>query len=273
MSKVVGPLLSLSARGKFAKAMVFQGGKSKTIVTRPHHPGSVTPYTPPQAVLDQRAKITSLVSQWQALSANEKAVWNATAESAGYHGSGYNYYIAHASVVSGTWTVQYEADVIPTAATPPWTKGGETTTEEILGGDILHIIAGVAFVQYEIYPTEVVDVTIELRVKLISTFLCLDFSNAAGIYYYIEIFPASVVLWDADGIESDVYLMDTTDDYHTYRFTLDGGIARVYIDGVLRLTVNNPIVSGSDYLSFSNNEGDEFNMDYLYYRTDGAFPP
>jgi hypothetical protein len=75
MAKVTGPLLSMDARGTLGGVVTYQDGFGKHRVTRkPVHrdAGSATQ-------LDQRALFLEAVAYWKALSAGQKADWNATA--------------------------------------------------------------------------------------------------------------------------------------------------------------------------------------------------
>jgi len=93
MSKVTGPLFSLGASKTLRDTLTFQRRPSGHAVYLKTQPGKVTPFTPSAGQIAQRAVIATRVSDWQALSASDKANWDALAIAAGYIGTGYHYYI------------------------------------------------------------------------------------------------------------------------------------------------------------------------------------
>jgi len=74
----------------------------------------------------------------------------------------------------------------------------------------------------------------------------------------------------------DEYQMNTTDDFHVYRLTLHGDVARAYVDGFLRLT-GTPVANsawigmwfGNDWMGGPN----EGLWDHVRYYTGGAIAP
>jgi hypothetical protein len=93
MSKVKGPMMSLSASKTLKKTLTFQGRPSGCAVYKYTKPGDVNPFTPSVSQETQRARIGALVAQWQALSEAGKAVWNEAAKNVNYVGTGYHYFI------------------------------------------------------------------------------------------------------------------------------------------------------------------------------------
>ena len=174
-------------------------------------------------------------------------------------------------------TVKYEANELPTAATPAWTKEGAFTTEEINPAGILHIISDEVsdyglYYRHGLSFSNSVGATLEVRLKIVEAdeeydcfFQLLDGTKK----HEVVITNTSVTL---EG--SEPYNMDTTDDFHTYRVTGQGSTSKLYIDGVLRITQTsgNMATNGVEFGNVTPT-GSELLWDYIYYRTDGAFLP
>jgi len=74
------------------------------------------------------------------------------------------------------------------------------------------------------------------------------------------------------------YVMDTTTDFHKYRFTVKGTALTVYVDGVPRITGTLDLASTTQGVRFGDgstsiNRGGRCFWGYIRYRTDGAFAP
>ena len=95
MSKVIGPAISLSAKGKFGKKLTFQKRPSGATVYPYSKPGARVKKgaIPSEAQKTQRTAIGSLVAQWKALSPVEKSQWDIWAKAVNYIGTGYHYFI------------------------------------------------------------------------------------------------------------------------------------------------------------------------------------
>ena len=167
------------------------------------------------------------------------------------------------------WTVKYEANELPDMATPVWDTYGSFDTAEIVDGK-LHL-ASSAYADYSVAPSIPGDCTVEVKIKCVSAeAICFDVGNDDVSYYFVEVTPTQVNL--GGGVEVDSYVMDTTDDYHIYRLLIESNIAKLYIDGVLRITLDDPYGAFSGYVGMYLNSGEGY-IDYYYYRTDGAFTP
>jgi len=180
------------------------------------------------------------------------------------------------------WSVQYKANELPDEATPAWTKSGEVTIEINPPGYLHCTDLDGTSLEYALEDDEIdsaIGITLEGRVRILGgDTLGGDYTaaleirgeegegNLVPLYFY------------TDGIrgagEEETYEMTTTDDYHTYRITLLNGVAKVYVDGIFRLT-SSPQPSSGPNIMFSPIQGTngESSWDYLYYRTDGAFAP
>ncbi len=87
--KLKGPLLSLSAHGKFAQSLIYSKKKTGQIGRQYHYPK--TPAS--QKQLTQRTIIGLLTAHWQIMSAGEKEDWNALAQKQSPQITGFNLWI------------------------------------------------------------------------------------------------------------------------------------------------------------------------------------
>lgn len=184
------------------------------------------------------------------------------------------------------WDVLYEANELPDAATPAWTKTGGVTAE-ISPAGFLHAVSGNGL-GYRIEDANIsnsVGVTMEARLKVISGQVndWPDWVNASSLIWTNIDGTKYISFWFySDGVwawpSENNYLMDTTDDYHTYHFTVKNDVAKLYIDGVLRLTETSfeSLVQNKNF-SFDPDgnwvAGIETSWDYVYYSYGGAFVP
>ena len=89
MAKVTGPALALGAGGTIGDALTFQKkGKGHAVYAYEKHKDAGSGLQ-----LTQRARIGQLVTDWQNLSAVWKNAWELSAKAAGYHGTGYHYFM------------------------------------------------------------------------------------------------------------------------------------------------------------------------------------
>ena len=187
------------------------------------------------------------------------------------------------AIGSTNWATQYEANELPTAATPAWVKTGSATTEEISPAGFLHLVSKatdeITYFIEDVSLDNSVGVTLEARVKMVSGYTFADGSDAMSLVgrdgvrgWFLDIY--------SDTIDTGFgqYSMDTTDDFHTYRVTVIGTTQKVYVDGVLVITAT--LVgggSGDTKIFFKGGYFSgaviESSWDYVYYRADGAFAP
>lgn len=196
-----------------------------------------------------------------------------------------------------TWTVQYEANELPPAATPAWTASHVpdplvSSVVEISPAGILHIVGdgGEAISWFTAVdaksPFANVDTgTVEFKAQMISGDLIASESGAQSIYFsmkqtniLLEIYPDGIGIYDNIALAYVTkYLTDTTDAYHTYRFTIDTGEIKLYKDSVLvytgELTLGTPPDSGGLYFQPNYNNATEQKWDHIYYDTTGAYDP
>lgn len=72
MAKVIGPLLSVGAKGKIAKVMYYQGSVSGTVVRRlPRQPQITNAYQ-----LQKQIWYADAVAHWHLLSDTQRELWN-----------------------------------------------------------------------------------------------------------------------------------------------------------------------------------------------------
>ena len=93
MPKVTGPCFSLSAAKSLKKTITYQKRPSGHAVYPFKKPGDRQPFAYSLKQLAQRDRIRQLVSDWQAVTAAIKTLWDEAAESAGFIGAGYHYFI------------------------------------------------------------------------------------------------------------------------------------------------------------------------------------
>jgi len=88
MAKIKGALLSLEAKGAFAKALIFTNGKQGQNVRKFHQPTGL----PSEAQTTQREFFKEAKDAWNNLTAPEKLSWNQFAEV--HNLTGYNLFIS-----------------------------------------------------------------------------------------------------------------------------------------------------------------------------------
>ncbi len=187
------------------------------------------------------------------------------------------------------WSVRYRADELPEAATPAWTPSYVpdplvASTVEISPAGILHIVGAVAeYVYWSIGPdfVDATGVTLETSVQIVvgdllasvSGKTIVDFADDGG-HWSIEFYTDGIRV--PDFIEGPAtYAFDTTDGQHVYRMTKKNSIAKVYVDGVLRLQGTITVYPYTPNIEWqaSDESSAEQNWDYLYYDTTGAYAP
>ena len=89
MAKVFGPCLSMSAKGSVKKVITFQKRPGGFAVIKPPVPPRAKTLNPTAAQAASRTVFKNLVSAWQALTAEQKAVWNDEAVWVGEQLSGF----------------------------------------------------------------------------------------------------------------------------------------------------------------------------------------
>lgn len=179
------------------------------------------------------------------------------------------------TLVPRGWFSQYEADALPTAATPAWTKESGGTYAESVDSGILNLTcSGGGYVDYYRTGLEFSDADgfrIETRVRI----------NTAGSvytdYHGLDINPGSptyatdfIICDGAIGLDgTETFSMDTSD-YHVYKLKVLGDRTDVYVDGVKRLSKVVTATSGNPtpFIYFAAGWGGEtvdLDIDYLYY--------
>lgn len=191
------------------------------------------------------------------------------------------------------WTVEYNANQIPSEAIPAWTPVLDpdplvSSTVEISPAGILHVsglVANAEAIEWDIEPAFVAStgLTIEFRMRVITGDLLASETDDVQIRFSTDTTETMEVDIYSNGISTITnaitrvsYSFDTTDDYHVYRITQQGTTVKVYVDSILRLEavavegVATPILSLVPTQSGSNFEQ---NWDYIYWRTDGDYAP
>ena len=88
MARLIGPLLSGDARGKFGSCLIFQVWHGRAYAKRYFRPRN--PKSQEQNIL--RARIRKAVARWQSATQETKDLWNAYAKR--LNGTGYNAYLS-----------------------------------------------------------------------------------------------------------------------------------------------------------------------------------
>lgn len=190
------------------------------------------------------------------------------------------------------WDVQYEANELPDAATPVWVKTGDATTIEISPAGYLHVDSSTDGLYYDLEDANLdlgstSGITVKVRMRLLSGYnsaswagypsLFIYYKPASGLNRLLDVYWATDQLFTRGGEENEFYDMDTTDDYHTYTFTINENGYKAYVDSVLRCWGTYIQSGNTPLIRFKpeevGTEGVETSLDYLYYRTGGAFPP
>lgn len=146
---------------------------------------------------------------------------------------------SHASVV---WTTQYTGDALPNEAPsdPLWEKVtyGEGPTASVENGiltvDAPYNTALVYLAPNASWAPTILGSTLEVRLKVDTLAPGATWSQTLSIStgttnFYIGFSPNKVQDFNTG---SSFYFMDTTDDFHTYRFTISGtDTLALYVDG------------------------------------------
>jgi len=135
----------------------------------------------------------------------------------------------------GEWSFEYTGDAKPP---PPWTRDpGSPRTEEKLGDGALFIAdRGTVAGDYHYYrfpwgAETSGPITVEARVKVVSgsSFVIVADARAGE---RLRLLPDHIDLLHHSNLRHE---MDTTDDFHLYRITIEGEDLRVYVDDELRI--------------------------------------
>ena len=183
-----------------------------------------------------------------------------------------------------SWTVEYTADALPRFSTPPWQRW-ESLGYEIIENGVLRSRATdpshFNYYRQEANLSNQTGTTLEARLKVVSgqPLSTGAIGNNISIFddarkIRLAIFPDGIRLGDCH--VCDEYQMNTTDDFHVYRLTLEGDTAKAYVDGILRLTGTPVANSAWTEIWFGNDwmgGPDEGLWDYVRYYTGGAIPP
>jgi len=183
-----------------------------------------------------------------------------------------------------SWTVEYTADALPLNSTPRWERSESMGYESIENGVLRSRAPDPSHYNYYRQAANLSNetgTTLEARLKLVSGQPLNTGAIGNNISIFdnarktrLVIFPDGIKL--ADCAVCDEYPMDTTDDFHIYRLTLQGNTAKAYVDGVLRLSGTAVANSDRNEIWFGNDfmgAPDEGLWDYVRYYTGGALPP
>jgi len=216
--------------------------------------------------------------------------------------------MANFKINIGNW-VEYRADASPQTPTSsrlayPWTLQGSPSTTGIAATTSALVKSGYAFTlgtlingtayggfihtSANTYPTGLISsergYTVEAQVKgvLAGSNRGQIISISDGVYrHQLWINTADVRIstaYIAEGTQK--YVMDTTDDFHTYRIVTKGSAVNVYVDNVKRITATldsastpfSRFFAWGDFV-YGANQGGTFLWAYFKYTTAGAYVP
>ena len=187
--------------------------------------------------------------------------------------------LAVCSATAQSWQVQYDGSVLPTAASPPWDYVGNASFGSITSG-ILRV-NDTSTGQYLVYwkgwsASNSTGCTVETRMMCSSI-------TAKTDQYDVELHDGTKTagfLLYTDRIvcrTTGAYYSLTGNQYHVYRFTLQGTTWNVYLDGnatpIMTGAPANSSLNEVDFGSTSFTGKQSVYFDYLYYTAAGAYPP
>lgn len=95
MARVKGPLMSMDARGTFAREMRFRHQSGQVVAYRAGAPGSRRPARPSTSQAQVRARFSAAKARWWALAPERRAAWRAYAAGLDTGLSGWNCFLSH----------------------------------------------------------------------------------------------------------------------------------------------------------------------------------
>ena len=98
MARTIGPLFSEEARKQLGKSIIFKTKAGKTFVTKYNKPGDKTSFNPSESQLEKREIYGAAIREWQALTEEQKEVFNEIVKDKNLKMSGWNYYYQQAVI-------------------------------------------------------------------------------------------------------------------------------------------------------------------------------
>lgn len=267
------PAIALSPRGRIGKMWIHKDYGAFKVVAKYYYPEN------PQTFDQQKWRnyLAYGVSYWQSFDDNTKEYYNQLKIPA--HMSGYNRFLrlylnAHFNEAF-FWTVKYDANVYPENANPPWGVSISNSSLNLSSGK-LHYKVNTGWYTVERFEASGdigPGVTFETSVKLVAGQVRFKVSGSGYNWRYMIIDEGGV--WLAAYMYYEYHEMDTTSDYHIYRVVVyDDNSCELFVDGVSVLTMAGFWPPGNGIFTFfSQTDGDEAYIDYVYYKLNGAVPP
>jgi hypothetical protein len=179
-------------------------------------------------------------------------------------------------LVNDIWTVKYDANQLPDAATPPWTYTVYfgSPSRSVSGGILTQTSPAYSGWQYrrDWGASDATGITILARLAVAAGSEPQELSIRDGSYYVSLYFYNYKLQFG-----SSSYTLATTS-YHTYRVTLKSGVAKLYVDEgaspVLQVncgTLADNFIALREGWNMSSTA--TMYLDYLYYSTSGAYGP
>ena len=190
--------------------------------------------------------------------------------------------------VTTSWDCQYEANDLPDEATPPWTKeentSGGSNTKEIINGKLHIVCPNQSSLQYERFEESISNTTgttVEASIKIVRSNCDMQLMILDDVYYVrLRFYEDKIEVLNGSG--TNIYYMNTTDDYYKYRITskktsgASSTDVKVYVDDKLRIET---VITDQDqqrkirFVKAYGGTTAEVYIDWVYYNLSGAFAP
>ena len=188
------------------------------------------------------------------------------------------------SALASSFDVIYSADVLPENDGFPFSSSSADDgclLREILPGGIYHMMSNDG--QFCLQSADnwnanpITGFTVEAKVK-VNSFTGDEDLGGIAIFSTSPDAEAILILRE-DSIKEyfsgQIFLMDTTDNFHTYRITIKDSTSTIYVDDVLVLTGATADLNRNELLfgDGSNDAGGDVEWDCVAYTNSGSFSP
>jgi len=90
MTRLKGPLFSVTAQKQLGKSLIYKMKGNRAFATRYNFPGGKNPFSPSAGQVSNRDFYASAIAVWQAKTQDQKDYWNEKAKSENLTMSGWN---------------------------------------------------------------------------------------------------------------------------------------------------------------------------------------
>lgn len=186
---------------------------------------------------------------------------------------------------SGSATANYSPSVIPSAASPVWTKTTSGTPTESISNGLLTVDLDAAAddIKYSRGTLGLANATgwtIEVKMQTDDVTGATDFQ---GVDVRDDVRKVTLQILKnkvnfTGGAATSTIVMDTTDTEHTYRVTAKSDVMKLYIDKVLKATVTQTVANTDNTIDWAGISGGataaaKATWRYVRYWDDAAIPP